>query len=224
MTTKPRYCEQCGAPLPQGAAFCEQCGRRIDDPIPPPAPQTSAEPRSIPKPRTAPGPADERPADPRPPRRAVAWWGWGLLLALSALAIGTLVLVGQRSWEIGAPAESAPSTEGLYPDVPAPAPASDLDGIWFAEPAGTGVAVARVEFQQEGDQFQGQAVMLDGSNAATVSGVIEGPVARWTWTDRFGNTGSGVGTLRPDGDHMDATITSAGLVETQVLHRGHLPQ
>jgi hypothetical protein len=122
-----------------------------------------------------------------------------------------------------------PVTIGVEPaQQPLQAPSStdlvNLDGVWYAELAGTGIAFAQVVITQQGDHIEGEVSMLDGSGYARFSGEISGEGASWTFTDMFGNAGRGTGVLRPDGRHMDATVVSAsGMVEHQVLHRGHLP-
>ena len=53
------FCEQCGAPIPEGAKFCEQCGAPVagpapvraqsPEPVPQPAPQAAPQAESLPR-------------------------------------------------------------------------------------------------------------------------------------------------------------------------------
>ena len=47
------FCEQCGAPIPEGAKFCEQCGAPVAEPTPvaapAPAPQAAPQAESLPR-------------------------------------------------------------------------------------------------------------------------------------------------------------------------------
>ena len=67
------FCEQCGAPIPEGAKFCEECGAPVPQetaPVAPPEPKP--EPRLEPIPRSG----------ERAPRR----------FSPLRLAIGTIIL------------------------------------------------------------------------------------------------------------------------------------
>ena len=81
------FCEQCGAPIPEGARFCEQCGapvaQEVDVALVPPA-----EPEAPPVPEPEPQPVH----DSQMPRRGDAVPRTGLLPV--RLIIGTLILLG----------------------------------------------------------------------------------------------------------------------------------
>lgn len=56
---KPRFCEQCGAPLPDDSKFCTACGTPVPSstsgsPVTPPPPPPSQKPATPPKPRKEP--------------------------------------------------------------------------------------------------------------------------------------------------------------------------
>lgn len=85
------YCEQCGAPIPEGARFCEQCGAPV--PFPPeeqpkPKPEPVPEPQPEPQPKPKPVPVPEQPSLPRRgerrPRR----------FSPLRLIVGTVILAG----------------------------------------------------------------------------------------------------------------------------------
>lgn len=50
------FCEQCGAPIPEGARFCEECGAPVPQEAVPVAPVAQPEPRPEPKPDAQPIP------------------------------------------------------------------------------------------------------------------------------------------------------------------------
>ena len=77
------FCEQCGAPIPEGARFCEQCGAPVEQasalaPAPVPKPEPVLEPKPQPKPAPA-------------PRRGESVPNAGF--STKRLVIGTLVLL-----------------------------------------------------------------------------------------------------------------------------------
>lgn len=81
------FCEQCGAPIPEGARFCEQCGAPVEQasaPAPAPAPAPVPKPEPVPEPKPQPKPA---PA----PRRGESVPNAGF--STKRLVIGTLVLL-----------------------------------------------------------------------------------------------------------------------------------
>ncbi|GEM_PF-3765108 len=224
MNDTQRYCEQCGAALAPGAAFCEQCGHRV--------PQTAGvAPSRVPEPEPAAAqdtsPVSTSATTREKERRSGAPWLILGIVALS-LAAAVVVLVSVRDQSVGL--EGMDSTTDRTPAVqptaqaPLPVDAVDLSGLWYAELPGTGVALAQVIIKQEGDRFQGTSITLDGGIQGSFSGSIRGRTARWQFIDSFGNVGTGVGTLRPDGRHLDAQVTAGGITELHVLHRGHLPE
>lgn len=50
------FCEQCGAPIPEGARFCEECGAPVPQEAVPVAPVAQPEPKPEPKPDAQPIP------------------------------------------------------------------------------------------------------------------------------------------------------------------------
>lgn len=81
------FCEQCGAPIPEGARFCEQCGAPVAQEVDV-ALVTPAEPEATPVPEPKPQPVH----DSQMPRRGDAVPRTGLLPV--RLIIGTLILLG----------------------------------------------------------------------------------------------------------------------------------
>lgn len=81
------FCEQCGAPIPEGARFCEQCGAPVAQEVDV-ALVTSAEPEATPVPEPEPQPVH----DSQMPRRGDAVPRAGL--SPVRLIIGTLILLG----------------------------------------------------------------------------------------------------------------------------------
>lgn len=82
------FCEQCGAPIPEGARFCEQCGAPVPQEAAPVAPVAQPEPEATPVPEPDPQPVH----DSQMPRRGDAVPRAGL--SPMRLVIGTLILLG----------------------------------------------------------------------------------------------------------------------------------
>lgn len=83
------FCEQCGAPIPEGARFCENCGAPVPQeaaPVAPPEPKP--EPRPEPKPAPRPKPKPDPEAQPIPRSGTVSPRRFSPL----RLAIGTIIL------------------------------------------------------------------------------------------------------------------------------------
>ncbi len=90
------FCEQCGAPIPEGAKFCEECGAPVPQeaapvtpvaqPEPMPEPKPAPRPESKPTPKPAPKPEPE--AQPIPRSGTVSPRRFSPL----RLAIGTVIL------------------------------------------------------------------------------------------------------------------------------------
>lgn len=90
------FCEQCGAPIPEGAKFCEECGAPVPQeaapvtpvaqPEPMPEPKPAPRPESKPTPKPAPKPEPE--AQPIPRSGTVSPRRFSPL----RLAIGTIIL------------------------------------------------------------------------------------------------------------------------------------
>ena len=75
------FCEQCGAPIPEGARFCENCGAPVPQEAAPVAPP---EPKPEPRPKPKPDPE----AQPIPRSGTVSPRRFSPL----RLAIGTIIL------------------------------------------------------------------------------------------------------------------------------------
>jgi len=90
------FCEQCGAPIPEGAKFCEECGAPVPQEAAPVAPVAQPEPRPEPKPEPRPeskptpkpAPKPEPEAQPIPRSGTVSPRRFSPL----RLAIGTIIL------------------------------------------------------------------------------------------------------------------------------------
>lgn len=63
------FCEQCGAPIPEGAKFCEECGAPVPQEAAPVAPVAQPEPMPEPKPAPRPEPKPEPRPEPKPEPR-----------------------------------------------------------------------------------------------------------------------------------------------------------
>ena len=82
------FCEQCGAPIPEGARFCENCGAPVPQEAAPVAPVAQPEPMPEPKPAPRPEPKPEPEAQPIPRSGTVSPRRFSPL----RLAIGTIIL------------------------------------------------------------------------------------------------------------------------------------
>lgn len=82
------FCEQCGAPIPEGAKFCEDCGAPVPQEAAPVAPVAQPEPMPEPKPAPRPEPKPEPEAQPIPRSGTVSPRRFSPL----RLAIGTIIL------------------------------------------------------------------------------------------------------------------------------------
>lgn len=82
------FCEQCGAPIPEGAKFCEECGAPVPQEAAPVAPVAQPEPMPEPKPAPRPEPKPEPEAQPIPRSGTVSPRRFSPL----RLAIGTIIL------------------------------------------------------------------------------------------------------------------------------------
>lgn len=82
------FCEQCGAPIPEGAKFCEECGAPVSQEAAPVAPVAQPEPMPEPKPAPRPEPKPEPRPEPIPRSGTVSPRRFSPL----RLAIGTIIL------------------------------------------------------------------------------------------------------------------------------------
>ena len=107
------------------------------------------------------------------------------------------------------------------PSMPyaAPAPAVNLSGTWYDN---NGYPYTILH---EGNSVQGTAYdPYTGGVLGTYWGTFDGVTMLYDWQNFQGNSGSGSGTVEPDGQHMSVVTTDAfGLTEGDRLHREHLP-
>ena len=86
------FCEQCGAPIPEGAKFCEECGAPVPQEAAPVAPVAQPEPTPEPKPAPRPEPKPEPEAQPIPRSGTVSPRRFSpLRLVIGALILAILV-------------------------------------------------------------------------------------------------------------------------------------
>lgn len=89
------FCEQCGAPIPEGARFCEECGAPIPQEAVPVAPVAQPEPKSVPNPEPPkPAPKPEPRPEPKPDAQPIPRSGTVTPRRFSPprLVIGALIL------------------------------------------------------------------------------------------------------------------------------------
>jgi serine/threonine protein kinase len=192
-------------------------------------PQPSPEPKPV-VPPVKPVP----PVQPAPAPRARSKKRW--------IAIGAAVFFGL--WLIGAyfgdkveptnPSNPEPPSDiktMLPPQTPSPqTPPSEetkppiiqsdanLQGTWYDELEGTGIAQFRIILVQNGEVVTGIMYDTNGFQWGTISGRVSGNVFDYNYYSRFEN-GSGQGQMSPDGD-MDVVVNGG---QRHVMHRNHLP-
>lgn len=89
------FCEQCGAPIPEGARFCEECGAPVPQEAVPEAPVAQPEPKSVPNPEPPkPAPKPEPRPEPKPDAQPIPRSGTVTPRRFSPprLVIGALIL------------------------------------------------------------------------------------------------------------------------------------
>lgn len=89
------FCEQCGAPIPEGARFCEECGAPVPQEAVPVAPVAQPEPKSVPEPEPPkPAPKPEPRPEPKPDAQPIPRSGTVTPRRFSPprLVIGALIL------------------------------------------------------------------------------------------------------------------------------------
>lgn len=89
------FCEQCGAPIPEGARFCEECGAPVPQEAAPVAPVAQPEPKSVPEPEPPkPAPKPEPRPEPKPDAQPIPRSGTVTPRRFSPprLVIGALIL------------------------------------------------------------------------------------------------------------------------------------
>ena len=84
------FCEQCGAPIPEGAKFCEQCGAPVAAPAPVQAPKPEPAPQPEPQPELA--ESQPRRGEVRPRRFSPVRLIVGLVILLGLLYAAYCVL------------------------------------------------------------------------------------------------------------------------------------
>jgi serine/threonine protein kinase len=154
-------------------------------------------PSPTPKPSPPPVPHPQ-PVLPSKPRSGIKKW----------IAIGAAVLF--VLWLIGTFFNTSNGPDGMY---------ANLQGQWFDELAGTGIAHARIIIQQNGNSVSGTALDAQGIQWGTLTGRVDGNVLNYDYSSKLGS-GSGRGELDTDGNHMRVLVNG---VESHILHRNHLP-
>jgi TIR domain-containing protein/putative peptidoglycan binding protein len=95
----------------------------------------------------------------------------------------------------------------------------NLTGTWYDNFGN------RVVIQQRGNEVNAVSYnSYSGLQMSVSRGTVYGNQLNYQW-DASGTTGMGVGTMNPDLRHMDIVVTdsNSGLVETNQLHKEHLP-
>jgi serine/threonine protein kinase len=113
--------------------------------------------------------------------------------------------------------EQAQSTPRENP--PLHASYADLQGTWYDELAGAGIALVHVVIRQNGTAVSGPILDAQGIMWGTFSGRVTGNILEYNYYSSFGN-GWGRGQLDPDGNHMQVLVNGR---ERHILHRNHLP-
>jgi serine/threonine protein kinase len=103
----------------------------------------------------------------------------------------------------------------LTPVTPADA---NLQGTWYDELEGSGVAQYRIILEQNEKVVTGTMYDMNGFQWGTISGRVNGNVFNYNYYSSYGN-GSGQGQVTPDGD-MEVVVNG---VQKRVMHRNHLP-
>jgi serine/threonine protein kinase len=122
-------------------------------------------------------------------------------------------------------ATSQPAQEKQLPTEPPPIPPPvvdeyvNLQGTWYDELMGTGIALLRVVIYQKGNSVSGPILDGQGLQWGTFSGRVKGNVLDYKVYSSLGESW-GRGTLDPDGNHMRVLVMGA---ERHILHRNHLP-
>jgi len=157
------------------------------------------------------------PVVPVPPPRKRFKKGW--------IAVGAVVILGLCLIVILADMNNRPtSTVGPVVTPPPPNPPiipeyANLQGTWYDELTGAGIALLRVAIYQKGNSVSGPILDLQGLQYGTMSGQVNGNVLDYTVTSNYGDSW-GRGILDPDGNHMHVLVKG---VERHTLHRNHLP-
>jgi serine/threonine protein kinase len=178
--------------------------------------------------------------------RSPAWALWGRLskkqryIVIAAGLVAVFAFIGYNT----APPEGSdygvttpsgdtqggpPAGQGKPPagDTSSSSRAADMNiaGRWFDEVAGTGVAIAYVDFVQQGNTISGTIYNSYGFQTGTLRGQVQGTSMQYAYVASNGMTGTGRGRLTADGMHIDveARDNATGLTERHTLHKNHLP-
>jgi hypothetical protein len=135
MSSQPRFCEHCGAPILPQARFCENCGHPIVAVAPAPPVEDSAPTRQVPK----------TPATPAPVRKApiVPILLVGLGLAAVAVAFMALRKPAKPAGDVLTPAVAVVATPVPAPALPTPVPPSGTAPDALTDAAAQAAAAAR---------------------------------------------------------------------------------
>ncbi len=171
------------------------------------APAPSPEPKPIPNP-------EPKPIPPVTPRARIKkrWIVIGFAVFLGLGLIGAF---------LDNPKQQAPVQPLVSPLVPPPVIPSyvNLQGTWYDELTGSGIALLHVVIQQNGNSISGPILDANGVQWGTMSGTVNGNIFEYNYYSNFGN-GWGRGQLDPDGNHMQVLVKG---VERHTMHRNHLP-
>lgn len=100
-----------------------------------------------------------------------------------------------------------------------PTPLPDISGTWYDNDSN------RYEFQQNGSRITAIGYSPWDQPIGEYAGQLQGRQLTFSYDMPGEGTGSGVGMLQPDNQHIAtrSTPTGGGIAESNQLHRGHLP-
>jgi len=129
MSSQPRFCEHCGAPILPQARFCENCGHSIGAIAPAPPVEDSAPTRQVPRTPAAPAPVRKAPIVP------ILLAGLGL--AAAAVAFMALRKPAKPAGEVLTPAVAVVATPVPAAPLPTevPTPTIAVDALAAAQQA-----------------------------------------------------------------------------------------
>jgi serine/threonine protein kinase len=162
---------------------------------------------------------------PPPARSRKRWILIGCVVLFGLWFIGTLV-EKYNSEQTNPPVpistqqqtrtQTRTQTQPIPPVIPSYA---NLQGTWYDELTGAGIALLRVVIQQSGNSISGPILDANGIQWGTISGSVNGNILEYNYYSNYGN-GWGRGQLDLDGNHMQVLVKG---VERHTLHRNHLP-
>jgi serine/threonine protein kinase len=182
------------------------------------APRPSPPPQP---PRPAPTPQPVVPAKPR--GKAMMWTIIGVVALIILGIIGNLIDSNNRPSNIQQPVVTPPPTyqPPLQPP-PGPPPVqsyANLQGTWYDELTGAGIALLHVVIIQKGNSVSGPILDAQGNQWGTFAGIVNGNTLEYKAFSNYGDSW-GRGALDPDGIHMHVLVKG---VERHTMHRNHLP-